>query len=84
MNIPLSDLANSTCNSTHCEGVIDAATQAVTGNQAVIEKIEQALNASSVLKNKAQPKPSIPVVPPKRKAYTSKINKKSTGPAASA
>ena len=32
MNIPLKELANSTCNSSHCEAVIDAATKAVTQN----------------------------------------------------
>ena len=32
MNIPIQDLANSTCNSTNCESIVDAATKAVTGD----------------------------------------------------
>lgn len=49
MDIPISELANSTCNSTHCEGIIDAATKIVTGVATTVEKTEQALNATSEL-----------------------------------
>lgn len=44
VNIPLQDLANSTCNSTNCEGVVDAATKAVTGEISAPASNEEALN----------------------------------------
>ena len=47
MNIPISELANSTCNSSNCENIVDAATKVVTGNAPIVEKTDEALNATS-------------------------------------
>lgn len=35
MKIPIKDLANSSCTSSHCEGIVDAATKVVTGNSVI-------------------------------------------------
>lgn len=59
MNIPISEIANSTCNSTQCEGIIDAATKVITGTADADGKSEQALNLTSELKKKAQPAAAI-------------------------
>jgi hypothetical protein len=68
MDIPIQDLANSTCNSTHCESIVDAATKAVTGEggSAVDNKEGEVLNATQVQEKKAQPKKGMKQVPKKR------------------
>lgn len=76
MNIPISEIANSTCNSTSCEGIIDAATKVVTGGADPGGKTEQALNVTNELMKKAKPSAGIRDVPAKRKKMAPRSNTK--------
>lgn len=56
MNIPIQDLANSSCNSTNCEGIVDAATKAVTGEgPSAGLKEDDVLNITQEFTKKAKP-----------------------------
>ena len=61
-------MVNSTCNSTHCESIVDAATKAVTGDggSAADNKEGEVLNMTQELQKKAQPQKGIKEVPKKR------------------
>ena len=63
MKIPISDLANSACNSSNCEAIVDAATNAITGTADTSEKWNATINAPADLNEKAKPAPELKDLP---------------------